>query len=177
MNIKMLKAALVGLVLSVSGFANAGIIYDFQCNDATCGGVDDWGGYFEIIESAVANQSLTGTSEIIDFVFMSPDKGGLTFVLAGLSDDIKITFSADGNLITSITDNGVNADCNASGPEACFTNGLDALFVSETFVNDVGFNSQQGQWIARTQVPEPSTLAILALGVMGLASRQFKKQS
>ena len=30
---------------------------------------------------------------------------------------------------------------------------------------------------ASSQVPEPSTLAIFALGVMGLASRRFKKQS
>ena len=28
-----------------------------------------------------------------------------------------------------------------------------------------------------TDVPEPSTLAIFALGIMGLASRKFKKQS
>lgn len=27
-----------------------------------------------------------------------------------------------------------------------------------------------------TEVPEPSTLAIFALGIMGLASRRFKKQ-
>jgi hypothetical protein len=30
---------------------------------------------------------------------------------------------------------------------------------------------------AATAVPEPSTLAIFALGIMGLASRRFKKQS
>ena len=29
----------------------------------------------------------------------------------------------------------------------------------------------------QTQVPEPSTLAIFALGMIGLASRRFKKQS
>ena len=28
-----------------------------------------------------------------------------------------------------------------------------------------------------TEVPEPSTLAIFALGMIGLASRRFKKQS
>jgi len=28
-----------------------------------------------------------------------------------------------------------------------------------------------------TNVPEPSTLAIFALGMIGLASRRFKKQS
>jgi hypothetical protein len=32
-------------------------------------------------------------------------------------------------------------------------------------------------WGTTSQVPEPSTLAIFALGLMGLASRRFKKQS
>ena len=31
--------------------------------------------------------------------------------------------------------------------------------------------------LAVTQVPEPSTLAILSLGIMGLASRRFNKKS
>jgi hypothetical protein len=30
---------------------------------------------------------------------------------------------------------------------------------------------------ANSEVPEPSTLAIFALGIIGLASRRFKKQS
>ena len=35
-----------------------------------------------------------------------------------------------------------------------------------------------GSWLVRTTVvPEPSTLAIFALGMIGLASRRFKKQS
>jgi hypothetical protein len=35
-----------------------------------------------------------------------------------------------------------------------------------------------GVWLYRTvDVPEPSTLAIFALGMIGLASRRFKKQS
>ena len=40
-------------------------------------------------------------------------------------------------------------------------------------------HSQVGAWFVRdvADVPEPSTLAIFALGLMGLASRRFKKQS
>mgnify|MGYP001602056916 CR=1 FL=1 len=40
-------------------------------------------------------------------------------------------------------------------------------------------NSIVGQWLIAdsVQVPEPSTLAIFALGMIGLASRRFKKQS
>jgi hypothetical protein len=48
---------------------------------------------------------------------------------------------------------------------------------------DLNYNSGQTSWgqaftiDAITAVPEPSTLAIFALGIMGLASRRFKKQS
>lgn len=42
-----------------------------------------------------------------------------------------------------------------------------------------GFASNQyiPEWAKTTKVPEPSTLAIFALGLMGLATRRFKKQS
>jgi hypothetical protein len=44
--------------------------------------------------------------------------------------------------------------------------------------NDSGIlNSALGIVEIRTEVPEPSTLAIFALGMMGLASRRLKKQS
>jgi len=52
---------------------------------------------------------------------------------------------------------------------------------------DLGFpsdNSDEGWWYGiasidytKSEVPEPSTLAIFALGMIGLASRRFKKQS
>jgi hypothetical protein len=38
-------------------------------------------------------------------------------------------------------------------------------------------NGLESYTFAAAQVPEPSTLAIFALGLMGLASRRFKKQS
>ncbi|WP_299084424.1 PEP-CTERM sorting domain-containing protein [uncultured Paraglaciecola sp.] len=46
----------------------------------------------------------------------------------------------------------------------------------------LGYNAQENGAIpvattSITSVPEPSTLAIFALGIMGLASRRFKKQS
>jgi hypothetical protein len=50
-------------------------------------------------------------------------------------------------------------------------------------VNPTHYNSNINQTsvssvlVRSTSVPEPSTLAIFALGIMGLASRRFKKQS
>ncbi len=157
--------------------ANATVIYDFVCDDPTCG-VPGWGGFFEITDAAVLAGSLTGTADIVAFTFVSPDGGGLLFNLSSLLDDIAMIFSVDGLTITSITDNGVNTACSASGPEACFTDvpatGM-ALFVDATFVNDVGFNNQTGSWIAST-VPEPGTLALLGIGLagMGLMRRRRK---
>ena len=46
------------------------------------------------------------------------------------------------------------------------------------FNDDIGNGPIQTHALVRvSQVPEPSTLAIFALGLMGLASRRFKKQS
>lgn len=67
--------------------------------------------------------------------------------------------------------------------------GLDALITDEVTLGPNSFNP--GQWEHVTfakagiveippttaNVPEPSTLAIFSLGIMGLASRRFKKQS
>jgi hypothetical protein len=47
-----------------------------------------------------------------------------------------------------------------------------------SFGGDFGalYNELNNKWLV-TDVPEPSTLAIFALGMIGLASRRFKKQS
>ncbi|WP_223271738.1 PEP-CTERM sorting domain-containing protein [Colwellia hornerae] len=57
----------------------------------------------------------------------------------------------------------------------------EAIFHTGNF-NDVhlrtGSSSRLGLFVrTAAQVPEPSTLAIFALGMIGLASRRFKKQS
>ncbi|MDO6447576.1 PEP-CTERM sorting domain-containing protein, partial [Colwellia sp. 1_MG-2023] len=47
-------------------------------------------------------------------------------------------------------------------------------------ITDMTYNQYNYAWVTvtkSTDVPEPSTLAIFALGMIGLASRRFKKQS
>lgn len=58
------------------------------------------------------------------------------------------------------------------------------LTISESFTNflsqnaKIDFDSASANIsVVSAEVPEPSTLAIFALGMMGLASRRFKKQS
>ncbi len=45
------------------------------------------------------------------------------------------------------------------------------------YTNDSGIGGWGVYMVKNVDVPEPSTLAIFALGIMGLASRRFKKQS
>jgi hypothetical protein len=59
------------------------------------------------------------------------------------------------------------------------TDALPVAFYAQGLTIDTERLSNQGYLIGTsvTEVPEPSTLAILALGLMGLASRRFKKKS
>ena len=62
-----------------------------------------------------------------------------------------------------------------------FGSGGDGSSYVKSANNDTTWNAIPGDMAFRltsqTQVPEPSTLAIFALGMIGLASRRFKKQS
>lgn len=231
MNIKMLKTALVGLVLSVSGFANAGLINlvtngDFETGDFTswsvqnlanggCG-ANSWvvnstgtqgcsgngvsltspiSGTFAAFNTndgpagqLILSQQLTFGSNILSaslswldqqdshaeriFSIDLFDAGNTTLLgnlftnSASLSPDLWVshTEALDSTLIQSLAGTTVtlrltnNIPVSFTGPSGF---GLDA----------VSFN------VTTTDVPEPSTLAIFALGIMGLASRRFKKQS
>jgi len=176
LQISRIKQFVAAVILFTSaGFVQANVIYDFKCDEPTCGGNDGWGGFFEISDEAVANGSLIGITEIRDFIFTSNDQGGLTFLLNGLSrnNGIAMTFSGDGSLITSITDNG-SAGC-LTTPDVCFRSTervgpiFDAISVSATSVNDFNFTEQSGVWVRRTfDIPEPGTLFLFVLGFAGL---------
>jgi hypothetical protein len=63
-----------------------------------------------------------------------------------------------------------------------FTSVADVMSVTLQNTNNsvrggVGLSEVHFGGVAATQVPEPSTLAIFALGLMGLVSRRFKKQA
>jgi hypothetical protein len=53
----------------------------------------------------------------------------------------------------------------------------DWLVGSQWFAGIIVIQDTAQVWGTTSEVPEPSTLAIFALGLMGLASRRFKKQS
>jgi len=189
-NIKMLKAAVAGLVLSVSGFANAGLItLDGSIDDHT--EVDHW--------SFFVTQSGTFTFDVL------ARESGNDFFTNGVGNDeldsyiYLFTNDANGALKGSDDDGGRGSDGSVHSYDSFMTVDLTIgkyLFaIGDHYLSEsearVGLNGDNaGSTVGRysvsissaagvarvNSVPEPSTLAIFALGIMGLAARRFKKQ-
>jgi len=212
MNIKMLKAALAGLVLSVSGFVNAGLIYDngsaigdsFRCAETSgvCSGT--WTLFDDFIVSDDSNiTSITWTAilygGLADYNFSNIwiydndpvfNSGSLLFSHSGAG-----TLVANGLINNAY-------DISLTGFSEMLTSGTYWLGIQHNTTSNYGTVARSGNPINATQwqnsgsgskyasqpelafringiptdVPEPSTLAIFALGIMGLASRRYKKQ-
>jgi len=206
MNIKMLKAAVAGLVLSVSGFANAGMItaLDFE-NVNSSWTTGSWNLGWEFSLSSDINVTELGILDIDGDGFSGDyqvgifdDLGALlasTTINSGssLSSDnfrygtISQLFLSSGNnyKISAFVGNELYTD-NFSvssfllAPELTFVNSW--YTDSSSFANPTTSGGSSQFWFGANfkydvvNVPEPSTLAIFALGVLGLASRRFKKQ-
>jgi hypothetical protein len=191
MNIKMLKAAVAGLVLSVSGFANAGLITTIELDTATTGlnynfdtVVWEW--------STAISAGTTNTSDIVNLSMALYFGSNVVFQDVIIQNSIAqnhvgyprvlgdIDWSFDFSSMTLIDfDNyGPYANLNGQNPYTTMNvygdNGIFRATPSSDYTsNYVTTNFTQS---TVNSVPEPSTLAIFALGLMGLASRRFKKQ-
>jgi hypothetical protein len=208
MNIRMLKAAVAGLVLSVSGFASAtlittgsgtavtssdlsayfdALIEGYDITSYTEGGLDIFapgnhccktGTFYEsggnnswITISTTSNSAMFGVEFLLDMWW----RGSATNYLFWET-------SLDG----AVTGSGINYSA-LMGDVIGFsdTAGFDTLRVGANYSLSQGLGFHQAiaidnlsvqTSIESQEVPEPSTLAIFALGIMGLASRRFKKQ-
>jgi hypothetical protein len=201
MNNKMLKMAFAGLVLSISGFANAGLITTGFSGNMSCGSC---GNFFDvtIFDSDITLESLevnigsaqadilvylkSGTytgfeSNAASWTLMSTSsvtgqgQGFSTFV-----DIMNFTLSANSNygmyIMQTVDENyydGIsqtisNSDLQLSLGTSGINNFSTILYSPRTWNGTINYTAE---------VPEPSTLAILGLGLMGLASRRFKKKS
>lgn len=225
MNVKMLKTTLVGLVLSVSSIANAGLITngDFEA------GLSNW----TTLNSGLSSDNVTvfileagptgsyanngissGPSERVlfqDFLVPILDVRSASFSFDFFSDNSNPLDSAFYNNATS-AGNIFRIDIVNASTDVFATSSMFELFVdlgnigsfnTVTYNNNsltTFLNSHSGETLrlriandestfpwdtgvdnvsfdaVTTSVPEPSTLAIFALGIMGLASRRFKKQ-
>lgn len=182
MNLKMLKAAFAGLVLSVSGFANAGLMNVSYLEITNATGTwlqvaevvanDMFGNDMALASFAIASapnqwDGTTAPGNTIDGITAGSYSLGQIFHDGTRGSTLTITFNSLQNL-SSIQIFG-RTDC-----------------CSERDIYNVSFFGEQNNHLqtinsvaprAITEVPEPTTLAIFALGIMGLASRRFKKKS
>jgi hypothetical protein len=207
MNIKMLKAAFAGLVLSVSGFANAGIISGTEYTDD--GKVVDlqnlewltWdetygvsrnsieAGYNGLLSKGWRYATTTELGNLFTSIWGGQD-GWNTANHDGSQWLWENFDNADFLLGSSYSRSGdlqVGATVNYLGhwrAETTYLSDDSGWFHSNygaagNYSNLLSKSSQASSVLVRsvTDVPEPSTLAIFALGMIGLASRRFKKQS
>ena len=191
MNMKMLKAALAGLILSISGFANAGLItFNFNAADNNLASVIKTVDGTTLTVTSFSPHSVSTADS--DGLCISGDSGFCSSL-----NDFSLIFSHAVKLISyevgflSSGNSGANILL-AQGPnfslESNFVDENTHNFTSQFNVvgnqsinvsasNLGGFGSLQFRQITiddSVNVPEPSTLAIFALGIMGLVSRRFK---
>jgi hypothetical protein len=164
MNVKILKAALVAVVLMLSNTATAGIIYvgSYDLYDGP-----SWGTNPEVYSALEAAEAIFGSP--INGTYLTSINGTdlnnisqtawYDVVGVGVSEFIQ-SYRLDSN------DDGYGAPGWQDGDDASAyvkDNAGEGSYINYVFFQD------------NTQVPEPSTLAIFALGIIGLASRKMKQ--
>lgn len=201
MQCKFLKTSLVGLMLTVSGLANADIMTFDDIPGGSFqnqyGNVTEYAGYdfsstvqwIDVVNSSWKFGAHSGSFAMLnnnggngviqasngsDFYF-----GGLwgkrwsTAVESGGNESLfgLISGTKDGQTIWQIS-TGLNGSYKFFGAQAGAIDTLDIDMGEHFLVDDLVLLSEQ----PGTDVPEPSSLAIFALGIMGLASRKMKKR-
>jgi len=153
MNIKYLKAAFAGLVLSISSFANAGLItvvFDITNYNDEIGSFSG---------TDLNNDSILDWSELTSFDWTSNSHNHNVDLndLSGFGD-----FNLSTNMWIANGISWVNSSDNAYFSWNNRANSISGAWAEVTIVSP-------------TQVPEPSTVAIFGLALIGLAFRQYKK--
>ena len=192
MNRKMVKMALAGLMLSVGGFANAGLInFDYSgpgLSDVDTSTTSEIS--FNIFDDLILEDlnvfinisgNFTGNNDIwIEHL----SKTVQLFASAGTNDDalgsMQALFDDEASSLPSTNKVGTFQSVDLlSAFDGMTTNGTWTLRIADNTIFP-GEGDDLITWSLRgtaTEVPEPSTLAIFALGLMGLVSPRFRKQS
>jgi hypothetical protein len=123
------------------------------------------------------NNSLMMQSAGDDFIW-TYDNGSFVFAAGIASFGVQFG-SYYGN--SAVTLNGQSSGVQASGSFFGIASDDNTLFTNVSYAKSLTYGSFDDVSYSRSNqsnsVPEPSTLAIFALGMIGLASRRFKKQS
>jgi len=174
MYLKQLTAAFAALALSVSGFANAGIIeYNFEFH---LNGESYLTGSF--IAEDLNFDNLIMDDELVSLSFAN-DSYSLIEHSFNADNDDNFNFDITSELFllggNSYTETGQR--WNSGGTGFAFEAGSNCagILLSGDFQGcDASPASNIFQVTSSVSVPEPSTLAILAFGIIGLASRRSK---
>ena len=169
MTFKFLKAGLVSLLISVSGFANADIIlFEWDSTDG------DKNLVWTLDTGQVPD---TTEADFSEYIVAYEYFGQGSFF--GLDDGLFRFYNeiGGGGVYLNI-DELLSEDLIG---EPVYTGTLASpVFVAGYFefgMGDSGMPTSILTISELTEVPEPTALAILALGIIGLSSRRFKKQA
>lgn len=204
MKFKFLQAASVSLVLSVCNLANAGLIVDNGTDIVNIGGsCSSCGTSFQAFDDFTLSQDYNLDYLDIDFSTLNYDNVEFSIWNNTLSEKLfSYNYSwAAGTFITNVNPGFNNVTVTLDLGSSSLTAGTYylSLLGTDTYVMLSGtgthlqfstaglsdYSTQTGWemtsdlhfrlYSETTEVPEPSTLAIFALGIMGLAARRFKK--
>ncbi|AOW77657.1 hypothetical protein A3Q34_12825 [Colwellia sp. PAMC 20917] len=203
MKFKFLKLAVIGLTLTIGGIANAGLIYDNggpSTYSAYSIGSSETADDFILATAYDINSvefyfqnfnGITGWGQDITYSFYNDNSGSIGSLIATgngqnvTAVDSGLAWCCGGNawevnfdLASTISLNAGHywlglTGASGSSPWWVTTSaisGYSGKINGSTVANDFAFS------LSSQDVPEPSTLAIFALGMIGLASRRFKKQ-
>jgi hypothetical protein len=198
MKFRYLKTTMAAVLLSVSGLANAGLIeIDFDdLSNGTVVGNNYLTQGVSFVDASITSIPLAGISApnginrlgsynfdqnnpitaifstLVSSVSLSGyDVGSAGFIMKAY--DMQV----GGNLLQTVSFVGPDIGIGTNHTLSLNIGGIRRVEFSQILVgggdgvvfDNFSFNT--------AEVPEPSTLAIFALGIMGLASRRFKKQS
>jgi len=174
MKILTILAAILAL-LAIPQFANATIIYESSYTDfsGSSGSATSIGSYSSSTTTIIGSLDANGNgSDEWDFISFTTDDSWYLSLNSQTLDNLSglFTYTSNGPVIWNalLTAGDVSTTRNAG------TYWLGLTGVSNTGTGTYSFDLIVGDGQSST-IPEPSTLAIFALAMIGLASRRFKK--